>query len=149
MFTLNLKLHSCENMQSLTGRVGARTWRYDNNIHIHNISRTMLFLFFTFPVVTISKLVINHDEIGEYSMDDMKAEGEFIKTERVPHPSCDFVDEQHDLYRYFVREQDGSETEEIATIKTVVDVTFDTEKIINFHERWIFDYIFIRLKFLI
>ena len=42
-----------------------------------------MFLFFTFPVVTISKLVINHDEIGEYSMDDMKAEAEFIKMEKV------------------------------------------------------------------
>ena len=64
----------------------------------------MLLLLFTLPIVTIGKLVIPHDKFGEYSIEDVKAAAEFIKTEIVPHPTCDGVEESHEHYKLYVIE---------------------------------------------
>ena len=90
------------------------------------------------------KLVIPHDEVEKYSMDRVISEAELIGSETVPHETCPNVDELLEKYRFYVRNEDGSESEEEAVIKSVKDITYDTNKIINMNEHWIYSNIYIR-----
>ena len=90
------------------------------------------------------KLVIPHDEIESYSMDRVISEAELIGSETVPHETCPNVEKLLEKYRFYVRNEDGSESEEEAVIKSVKDITYDTNKIINMNEHWIYSNIYIR-----
>ena len=83
------------------------------------------------------KLVIQRDQVKEYGMDTFKSEGELIETYIRDHPTCEFVEEEVTVYRYFVVEEDGNESEEEATIATVLDITYDVDKLCNNQEKWI------------
>ena len=97
------------------------------------------------PVVIISflyhpvcsKLVIERDQVKDYGIDTFKSEGELIETYIRDHPTCDNVEEEVTVYRYYVVDHDGTESEDEATIATVLDITYDVDKLCNNQEKWI------------
>ena len=52
--------------------------------------------------------------------------------------SCGWgVEEEVTVYKYFVTDADGHESEDTATIATVLDITYDVDKLCNIQEKWI------------
>jgi len=85
-----------------------------------------------------SKLVIEHDQVKEYGIDTFKNEGELVETYIRDHPTCGWgVEEEVTVYKYFVTDADGHESEDTATIATVLDITYDVDKLCNIQEKWI------------
>ena len=91
------------------------------------------------------KLVIERDQVKEYGMDTYKSEGELVETYIQDHPTCEGVEEEVTVYRYYVVDEDGTESEDEATIATVLDFTYDVDKLCNNQEQWICMDIKIRL----
>ena len=91
-----------------------------------------------------AKLIIKHSEINKYGLEDFKSKGEFVESELVEHETCPGVKKKKDFYKFYILEEDGSETEETATIETAQDISFDTNKFCNINETWICSSIYVR-----
>ena len=57
---------------------------------------------------------------------------------------CEGVEEELQEYRFTRLGDTGQEREDTATIATVRDITYDTEKVINVDEQWIWGIVYIR-----
>ena len=105
----------------------------------------MLLLLACFTVIN-SRLVVDKDGVEKLQIEIIKEEAELVNTTVSPYPPCPLIEEQLDLYRVFVRQEDGSEVEELVEVSTRLDVTYDVDKIHNSREPWITAYILIRYK---
>ena len=57
---------------------------------------------------------------------------------------CEGVEEDLQEYSFTRLGDTGQEREDTATIATVRDITYDTEKVINVDEQWIWGIVYIR-----
>ena len=57
---------------------------------------------------------------------------------------CEGVEEELQEYSFTRLGDTGQEREDTATIATVRDITYDTEKVINVDEQWIWGIVYIR-----
>jgi len=91
-----------------------------------------------------AKLVVDRSFLDNFDGEIAKTQGELVKTEYRRHTTCQGVEEKVETFRFYSIAEDGVEDEHQFELATVVDVNYNTEKIHNFHERWIWAYIYIR-----
>ena len=96
-------------------------------------------------VTVATKLVVDRSFLDNFDGEIAKTQGELVKTEYRVHTTCHLVEEKVETFRFYSIAEDGVEDEHQFELATVVDVNYNTEKIHNFHERWIWAYIYIRL----
>ena len=89
-----------------------------------------------------SKLVITHDEVDDLTIQDLEAHAEIVENKTIPHPTCEEAVQVQVIFKFYVTEEDGSETEELATINA--DVTTGNREIRNIDEPWVGDVILLR-----
>lgn len=102
-------------------------------------------LLFLACITTInSRLVVDKDSVESLQIEFIKQEAELVNTTISPYPPCPLIEEQLDHYRLFVREEDGTEVQNLVVVSTRLDYTYDVDKIHNSREPWITAYILIR-----
>ena len=88
--------------------------------------------------------MVDKESLEKLQLEIIQQEAELVNTTVSPYPPCPLIEEQLDLYRVFVRQEDGSEVEDLVEVSTRLDFTYDVDKIHNSREPWITAYILIR-----
>ena len=89
----------------------------------------MLLLALSCVTLVTARLVVDKETIESLDLETIREEAELINSTVTPHPPCPLIEQQEDLYRIFVRQEDGSEAEELVEIATKLDFTYDVDKI--------------------
>ena len=96
-------------------------------------------------VTTITaKLVVDQNFLENFDGEIVKKQGDLVNTEYREHSTCPWVEEKVETFRFYSHDDDGGEDEHEFQLASVIDVNYNTDKIHNFHERWIWAYIYIR-----
>ena len=119
-------------------------YRIRFSVSLQGVVLTVMLLFLACFTVINSRLVVDKDGVENLQLEIIKEEAELVNTTISPYPPCPLIEEQLDLYRVFVRQEDGSEVEDLVEVSTRLDVTYDVDKIHNSREPWITAYILIR-----
>ena len=105
----------------------------------------MLLLLACITIIN-SRLVVDKENLDNLQIEIIKKEAELVNTTISPYPPCPLIEEQRELFKVFVREEDGSEVQDLVEVSTRLDYTYDVDKIHNSREPWITAYIFIRYR---
>ena len=114
------------------------------SVSLQGVVLTVMLLLLACLTVTNSRLVVDKDRVENLQLEIIKEEAELVNTTISPYPPCPLIEEQLDLYRVFVRQEDGSEIQDLVEVSTRLDVTYDVDKIHSSREPWITAYILIR-----
>ena len=91
-----------------------------------------------------ARLVVDQHFLDNFDGEIVKTQGELVKTDYRVHTTCQWVEEKVETFRFYTNTEDGTEDEHQFELATVIDVNYNTDKIHNFHERWIWAFIYIR-----
>ena len=92
-----------------------------------------------------ARLVVDQDFLDNFDSEIVKTEGDLVNTTYREHPSCQNVEEKVETFEFFTLDEEGKEVPNVFELATTIDFIYNTDKIHNFHERWIWGYIYIRL----
>ena len=106
----------------------------------------LVFLWLSIGTTVLSKLLVEKEFLENFDGELVKSQGEHINKTYREHSSCKHVEEVVDTFRFFSLDEDGSEVEHQLEVSAAVDIVYNIDKIHNFHERWIWAYILIRLR---
>ena len=103
------------------------------------------FCFFYLWIYSASaKLVVDQAFLDKMDGEIIKTEGELVNTTYREHSRCPNVEEKVELFKFYTIDEDGDEVENLFELATTIDIHYNTDKIHNYHERWIWAYIYIR-----
>ena len=91
-----------------------------------------------------ARLVMDKDFLQNFDGEIVKTQGELVKKDFRQHATCPTVEEKVETFRFYTLAEEGGEDEHLFELASVIDVIYNTDKIHNFHERWIWAYIYIR-----
>ena len=91
-----------------------------------------------------ARLVMDKDFLENFDGEIVKTQGDLVKKDFRQHATCPNVEEKVETFRFYTLTEDGGEDEHLFELASVIDVIYNTDKIHNFHERWIWAYIYIR-----
>ena len=114
------------------------------SVSLQGVVVTVMLLFLACITTINSRLVVDKDSVESLQIEFIKQEAELVNTTISPYPPCPLIEEQLDHYRLFVREEDGTEVQNLVVVSTRLDYTYDVDKIHNSREPWITAYILIR-----
>ena len=87
-----------------------------------------------------AKLVFDGDSVDLDNYDillSIRDDGELINTTTRPLHFCPEVDERIDVYRVYLRQENGEESEKYVELSTRLDLTYIHNKVSNAEEPWI------------